>query len=177
MDRLTCTIPHQIPPFKKGSHRELTLREAARLQSPAEHIQVRWRCKGNCTTVRCKCFKAKAECTLHCHGRGGGAQCINTGPSAAPSGTFNLERNIGNPLSPAPESARWWSGQCGLVILYIERTISLLDFLIAPATISNTKHKISSTDGAQCNCSCIRTSKRHPIVGITMMYRLFIIFH
>ena len=31
--------------------------------------------------------------------------------------------------------------------------------------------------GAQCNCGCIRTSKRHPIVGITMMCRLFIIFH
>jgi hypothetical protein len=93
MDRLTSTIPHQIPSFKKGSHRELTLREAARLQSPAELIQVRCRCKGNCTTVRCKCFKAKAECTLHCHGQDGGTQCINTGASAAPSGTFNLERN------------------------------------------------------------------------------------
>ena len=69
MDHLTSTIPHQIPPFKKGSHRELTLREAARLQSPAELIQVLWRCKGNCTTVRCKCFKEKAQCTLHCHGR------------------------------------------------------------------------------------------------------------
>jgi hypothetical protein len=44
-------------------------------------------------TVRCKCFKANAECTLHCHGQDGGAQCINTGLSAAPSGTFNLERN------------------------------------------------------------------------------------
>ena len=30
---------------------------------------------------------------------------------------------------------------------------------------------------SQHNCSCIRTSKRHPIVGITMMYRLYIIFH
>jgi len=88
MDRLTSSIPHQVPPFKKGSHRELTLREAAHLQSPAELIQVHCRCKGNCTTVCCKCFKAKAECILHCHGRDGGAQCINTGPSAAPSGTF-----------------------------------------------------------------------------------------
>jgi hypothetical protein len=35
MVRLTSTIPHQIPPLKKGSHRELTLREAARLQSLA----------------------------------------------------------------------------------------------------------------------------------------------
>jgi len=30
---------------------------------------------------------------------------------------------IGNPLNPAPESARWRSGQCGLVILYIERPL------------------------------------------------------
>jgi len=89
IDRLTSIIPHQIPPLKKGSHRELTLWEAARLQSPAVLIQVRWRCKGNCTTVRCKCFKAKAECTLRCHGRDGGAQCINTGPSAALLGTCN----------------------------------------------------------------------------------------
>jgi hypothetical protein len=27
---------------------------------------------------------------------------------------------IGNPLNPGPESARWWSGQFRLVILYIE---------------------------------------------------------
>jgi len=87
MDRLTSTIPHQVPPFKKGNYRELTLREATHLQSPAELIQVHCRCKGNCTMVRCKCFKAKAECTLHCHGRDGGAQCIDTGPSAAPSAT------------------------------------------------------------------------------------------
>ncbi|KAF8539844.1 hypothetical protein BDD12DRAFT_805019 [Trichophaea hybrida] len=33
------------------------------------------------------------ECTLYCHGRNGGAQCTNTGASAALSGTFNLERN------------------------------------------------------------------------------------
>jgi hypothetical protein len=29
MDRLAATIPHQIPTFRKDSHRELTLREAA----------------------------------------------------------------------------------------------------------------------------------------------------
>jgi hypothetical protein len=68
MNRLTSTIPYQIPKFKKGSHREPTLPEAARLQSPAEFILVRCRCKGNCTNVRCKCLKAKAECTIHCHG-------------------------------------------------------------------------------------------------------------
>jgi hypothetical protein len=93
MDRLTSNIPHRIPPFEKGSHRELTLREAPQLQSPAEFIQLRCRCKGDCTTVRCKSFKAKAECTVHWHGRDGGAQCTNTGASAAPSGTFHLERN------------------------------------------------------------------------------------
>jgi len=32
-DHLTSTIPHQIPRFEKDSHRELALREAARLQS------------------------------------------------------------------------------------------------------------------------------------------------
>jgi hypothetical protein len=101
MDRHTSTIPHQILPFKKGRHREFTLQEAARLQSPAELIQVRCKCKHNCTTVRCKCFKAKAECTLHCHGRDGGALCISAGPSAAPSGTFNLERNT-RTASPEP---------------------------------------------------------------------------
>jgi hypothetical protein len=50
--------------------------------------------------------------------------------------------SVGNPLNPVPESARRWSGQFGLVILYretarVERTISLLDFLTVPATISN----------------------------------------
>jgi len=74
-----------------SSSRVNTLREAAFLQSPAEHIQVNCRCKGNCTTVRCKCSKAKAECKFDCHGRDGGAQCINSGPSAAPSRTFNLQ--------------------------------------------------------------------------------------
>jgi len=44
-------------------------------------------------TIRCKCIKAKAECTIHRHGRDGGTQCINTAPSVAPSGSFNLERN------------------------------------------------------------------------------------
>jgi hypothetical protein len=105
MDRLTSTIPHHIPPFKKGSHRELTLREAARLQSPAELMQVRCGCKGNCATVRCKCFKGKVECTLHCHGRDGGARCTNTGDSAAPSGTFKLKRNT-RPAPPEPNQKR-----------------------------------------------------------------------
>jgi len=44
-------------------------------------------------TVCCKSFKANYECTLYCHGRNGGVRCINTGLSAAPSGTFNLEQN------------------------------------------------------------------------------------
>jgi hypothetical protein len=39
-----------------------------------------------------------------------------------PSCTYNV-LFIGNPFIPAPESARWRSGQCGLVILYIERPL------------------------------------------------------
>jgi len=93
MDRLTCTMPHQIPPFRKGSHRDHTLREAARLLSPADLMQVRCGCKGNCAPVRWKCFKGKVECTLRCHGRDGSAHCTNTGHSAVPSGTFKLKRN------------------------------------------------------------------------------------
>ena len=54
-------------------------------------------------TVRCKCFRPKVECTLHCHGRDGGAQGINTGPSAAPSGTSNLKLNT---RSVPPEPSR-----------------------------------------------------------------------
>jgi hypothetical protein len=92
MDRLAATIPHQIPTFKKGSHHMLSLREAARLQSPVELMQVRCGCKGNCNTIRCKCFKAKVECTLHCHGQTDGVKCTNNGDLAAPSGTFNLIR-------------------------------------------------------------------------------------
>jgi hypothetical protein len=92
IDRLVATIPHHIPTFKNGSHRMLSLREAAHLQSPAELMQVRCGCKGNCNTIRCKCFKAKVECTLHCHGQTDGVKCTNNGVSAAPSGTFNLER-------------------------------------------------------------------------------------
>jgi len=65
MDHHTSTIPHQYPPFKKYSDPENTFREAACLQSPAELIPVLWRWTGNCTTVCCKCFKAKAKCTLH----------------------------------------------------------------------------------------------------------------
>jgi len=91
MDRLAATIPHHIPTFKKGSHHMLSLREAAHLQSPAELMQVCCGCKGNCNTIRCKCFKAKVECTLHCHGQTDGVKCTNNGVSAAPSGTFNLK--------------------------------------------------------------------------------------
>jgi len=91
---LTSSFAESVKDYKnKGCHRELTLREAACLQSPAELIQVPCRCQGNCMTVRCKSFKATAECTVHCHGRNGGAQCINTGPSIVPSGIINLERN------------------------------------------------------------------------------------
>jgi hypothetical protein len=32
--------------------------------------------------------------------------------------------NVGNPLNPATESAQWRSGQGGLVIMYIERSLS-----------------------------------------------------
>jgi hypothetical protein len=32
-------------------------------------------------------------------------------------------RTIGNPFNPVPESTRWWSGQFGLGILYIERPL------------------------------------------------------
>ena len=99
MDRLAATISHQIPTFKKDSHCELTLREAAHLQSPAQLIQLRCGCKDNCTTIPCKCFRAKIECTLHCHGRDGDERCTNTGVSAVPSGTFNLKRN---PAMPGP---------------------------------------------------------------------------
>jgi hypothetical protein len=60
MDPHTSTIPHQIPPFKKGCHRELTLQEAARLQSQAELIQVRCRCKGNSSL---QVFQSK--CRVH----------------------------------------------------------------------------------------------------------------
>jgi len=103
MHRLAATIPHRIPPFKKDSHRELTLREAARLESPTELIQVRCGCKRNCGTIRCKCFKAKVECTLHFHGGDDGAQCTNAGVSKAPSGTLNLKRNT---TPPRPSQKR-----------------------------------------------------------------------
>jgi len=103
IDRSTSTIPHPIPPFKKGSHRELTLREAAHLWSPAELIQVRCEYKGNCATVRDKWFTGKVECTLHCHGRDRGAHCTKTGDLAAPSGTIKLIRKT---RSAPPEPNR-----------------------------------------------------------------------
>jgi hypothetical protein len=102
MDRLSATIPHQIPTYTKGSHRELTLREAAHLQSPAALIQVCCGCKGNCATIRCSCFKAKVDCTLHCHGRNDGMHCTNTGASVALSGTFSLALNTAIIDQPGP---------------------------------------------------------------------------
>jgi len=48
MDR---TVPHQFPPYKKDSHRQVTFWRAAHLQSPAEFMQVRYGCKGNWATV------------------------------------------------------------------------------------------------------------------------------
>jgi len=36
---------------------------------------------------------------------------------------YSRSGSIGNPLNPGAESARWRSGQCGLVILYIERPL------------------------------------------------------
>ena len=92
MDPLAVTIPHEIPPFMKGRHCMLSLQEALRLQSPAELIQVRCGCKGHCNTIRCKCFKATVECTLHCLGQNDEVQCTNNGVLAAPSATFNLKR-------------------------------------------------------------------------------------
>jgi len=92
MDRLAATIPHQIPTFMKSSHCMLSLREAALLQSPAELMRVRCGCRGNCNTIRCNCFKAKVQCTLHCHGQTDGVECTNNGVSAVPSGTCNLKR-------------------------------------------------------------------------------------
>jgi len=98
MDHLAVTITQQTPTLMKRSHRRLSLREATHLQSPAELIQVCCGCKGNCNTICCKCFKAKVECTLHCHGQNVGVQCTNSGDSAAPSGTFNLEQKT----TPSP---------------------------------------------------------------------------
>jgi len=92
MDRLTVTIPHEIQTIKKGSHCMLSFWEAACLQSPGKHMQVPCQCNGNCNTIHCKCFKAKVECTLHCHGQNDGVKCKNNGVSAAPSGTFHLKR-------------------------------------------------------------------------------------
>jgi len=57
MDRLAATIPYQIETFMKGS----PLREAARLQSPAELIQVCCGYKGNYGIIRCKCFNARVD--------------------------------------------------------------------------------------------------------------------
>ena len=57
-------------------------------------------CKGNCATIRCACFKVKVDCTLRCHGRNSGAQCANTGDSAAPSGTFRLGLNTERIVPP-----------------------------------------------------------------------------
>jgi len=102
MDRLYTTIPDYIPAYNKGSHRELTLQEAARLQSPDVLIQVRCGCNGNCATVRCSCFKAKVDCTLHCHGRNDGMHCTNTRPSVALSGTFSLALNTPRIDQPGP---------------------------------------------------------------------------
>ena len=47
--------------------------------------------------------KPSAHIIAMAHGRDGGTQYINTGASAAPSSTFNLERNTRSvPLEPAP---------------------------------------------------------------------------
>jgi hypothetical protein len=56
---------------------------------------------------------------------------------------------IGNPLNPGPESARWRSGLWPCHSVYREtarlaRMISLLDFLTAPATISNKSMQLHS---------------------------------
>jgi len=102
MDRLCSTIPHQIPAYNKGSHRDLTLQEAARLLSPAELIQVRCGCKGNCATIHCSCFNAKVDCPLHCHCRNDGINCTNTGASIALSGTFSLALNPARIDQPGP---------------------------------------------------------------------------
>jgi hypothetical protein len=42
---------------------------------------------------------------------------------AYPSSAWGRSHSIGNPLNPVPESARWQSGQFGLVILHIERPL------------------------------------------------------
>jgi len=68
-------------------------------------------------------FQTKAECTLHCPGRDGGAQCINTGASAAPSGTFNLERNTRSvPPEPGPNPNRLRANTQGDACAYTDPT-------------------------------------------------------
>jgi hypothetical protein len=61
---------------------------------------------------------------------------------------------FGNPLNLAPESARWRSGQYGCHSVYretarVEKTISLLDFFTAPASIFNKRGREWRKPGAR----------------------------
>jgi len=73
----------------------------------AGYIQLNSISPNGVRSVQRNYFKAKVECTLHCHGRDGGAQCTNAEASAEPSGSFNLERNTKTaPLEPSRNEKR-----------------------------------------------------------------------
>jgi len=155
------------------------------------------------------CFKAKVECTLHCHGRDGGAQCTNTGASAAPSGNFNLKRNTRTaPPEPscneirdranteedackrtdptsAEDTADKSSDSTGLdtadweVLEEDEATVEEVEEGEGNEKEENEEEgneedvTVSNDDMEH---SVIVVAPGRPIVGITMMYRGFIIF-
>jgi hypothetical protein len=158
-------------------------------------------------TVRGKCFKAKAECTLHCDGRDGGAQCINTGPSTAPPGTFNPERNRRSAppelnhnlktVEPIHKEMLAWILIPHLRRILPMRAVICLTWILRRKWSLGRKRKrkrrrrramrrramrremrkMSRFQMRKWSSVIVVASKRHPIVGITMMYRLFIIFH
>ena len=161
------------------------------------------------------------QSTLHCHGQDGGAQCINTRPSAAPSGTFNLERNRRSAppesslnlksrrantrgdtcIDTDPTSAEDIANESSdFPDLDTEDDEVLEEEGVTGEEVEEEEEESNEEDGneegneedepvsnddmehsvivvASGRPKSILTSRRHPIVVITMMYRLFIIFH
>ena len=47
--------------------KELTLSQAAHLNSSGERVIISCQCRGNCVSKRCRCFKNEVKCSVHCH--------------------------------------------------------------------------------------------------------------
>jgi hypothetical protein len=63
--RVVKTVADQIEVH--GPKTKLSLKKVAEHASSAERVIISCKCKGQCATKRCRCFKEGKRCSVHCH--------------------------------------------------------------------------------------------------------------